>query len=121
MPLSLLQRLLHTLTPRAQWGTWPTARRGASLVTAREDFRAALDDMAIAQTSVTLDLIRRARSRNELWHLRAAVFSLVSRHRDQDEAKRRLSRLDRHFPSRMRRKGPAARAAADGHESVPPV
>ncbi|HEX7436901.1 MAG TPA: hypothetical protein VF308_09345 [Caldimonas sp.] len=121
MPLSLLHRLLHTLARRAQPGTRTTARLGASLTAAREDFRAALDDMAKVQTSDTLDLIRKARSCNELWHLRSAVFSLVSCHHDQDEAKRRLSRIDRHFPSRVRRAGPAARAAADSHESVPPL
>lgn len=99
----------------------PMRRDNAELNSARAAFRAALEDIATAEAHESLDHIRSARSLNELWHLRAEVFSLVSRHHNQGEAGRRLSLVDRHFPSRSRRPGFASAPAHDGHESVPPT
>lgn len=77
-------------------------RSDAALRAARDSFRGALHDIGQSiQTAASLDHIRAARSLHELWHLRAEVFSLVSRHRDQGEAARRLTRLDRHFDNRV--------------------
>jgi hypothetical protein len=46
------------------------------------------------------DMVDRARSLRELWHLRADVFRVVSMHRGQIEAQQRLDGLDSHFPVR---------------------
>jgi hypothetical protein len=41
----------------------------------------------------------------ELWHLRAGIFGMVSRHHSQEEAAERLAQLNRHFPTRSIRSG----------------
>jgi hypothetical protein len=74
------------------------------LPTAREDFVAAVADMLPAATDLR-ERLAHARSLRELWHLRAEVYHLVSLHFDQDEADLRLSRLNRHFPTRSPRSG----------------
>jgi len=64
----------------------------------------------------TLDRIAVTRSLHDLWHLRAEVFSHVSRRHGQLEATRRLADIDCHFRTRPRRFGiaPAAdRGAGD--------
>jgi len=68
------------------------------LPTAREDFVAAVAD--IRRGTDLRERLAHARSLRELWHLRAEVYHLVSLHFDQDEADLRLSRLNRHFPTR---------------------
>ena len=69
----------------------------------RLEFIGCLDDVATRQAADLAERIRRARSLRELWHLRAEVFSLVSCHATQDEAKSRIARLNRHFPARAPR------------------
>jgi hypothetical protein len=96
----------------------PAAPRTAALGDARSAFRAAVED--IESAGACRNSIRCARSLHELWHLRAEIFNLVSRHHSQAEADRRLAQVDRHFPSRTRRAVSAAPAARDGNESVPP-
>ena len=56
----------------------------------------------------TLEVRRRilaARSLQDLWHLRSEIFALVSHAHDQAEAQQRLTRLNRHFPTRSARSG----------------
>ncbi len=80
-------------------GDAPDQRRLSALDRARQDFAAALADL---DSDSALDLRRRgqsARSLRELWHLRADLYSLVARHLSQTEADRRLSTVNRHFPS----------------------
>lgn len=93
----------------------------APLVAARQEFIDALDDIQAAHATGTLARIRVARSLHELWYLRSEVFSLVSRDHDQAEAGRRLTTLNRHFPSRARRSHFARFRTRDAHESVPPL
>lgn len=73
------------------------------LASVRLEFIGCLDDVATRQAADLAERIRAARSLRELWHLRAEVFSLVSCHATQDEAKSRLARLNRHFPARAPR------------------
>lgn len=77
----------------------PAHRPVRTLEAARLDFCLALSDLT---TRDAADLLRRgehARSLRELWHLRAELYSIVARHRNQPEADRRLGRLNRHFPT----------------------
>jgi hypothetical protein len=75
------------------------------LATVRQEFIDCLGDVATRQASDLAERIVRARSLRELWHLRSEVFSLVSCHANQAEAKSRLARLNRHFPARAPRSG----------------
>ena len=90
---------------KAIWG-WlrahptPEHRRMSALEAARKDFADALADMDETDAA---DLRRRglsARSLRELWHLRADLYSVVARHRNQPEAIRRVDLVNRHFPVR---------------------
>jgi len=75
------------------------------LVCVRLEFATTLDDIHGWQADALVQRIRQARSLRDLWHLRTDVFNLVSRHADQHEARARLARLNRHFPSRAPRSG----------------
>jgi len=68
------------------------------LAQVRDEFLDMLDD--VPERADLSHRIARARSLRELWHLRADVFSLVSLRFSQHEAQSRLSRLNRHFPTR---------------------
>ena len=96
-------------------------RRGRSdaLAAARLDFAEALHDVRTDGAASALDRIAVARSLHELWHLREEVFSRISRHRDQAEAKRRMATLDRHFPRRTRAVAFFAAAAAADSATLP--
>ena len=72
----------------------------APLARVRADFATSLIDIDTLPASDAQQRIARAPSLHELWHVRAQVFDLVSRHHDQAEAERRLARLNRHFPTR---------------------
>lgn len=76
-----------------------------ALAAGRAEFEAALVDLWRTDTSELLDKVQTARTLQELWHLRAGVFGLVSRHHNQDEAAERLARLNQHFPTRAVRSG----------------
>lgn len=71
----------------------------------RHEFHAEVDDIRTIEAGMLKSDIDRCASLRELWHLRAAVFGLVSRHRSQAEAEMRLARLNRHFPTRSPRSG----------------
>ena len=75
------------------------------LALVRHEFTGCLGDIATRQAADLAIRIGRARSLRELWHLRAEVFSVVSCHTDQREARERLTRLNRHFPVRAPRSG----------------
>ena len=99
----------------------PSMHNAAELTDARTTFRTALEDIPPPRADLCCEHIRVARSLHELWHLRAEVFNLVSRHHSQCEADRRLGLVDRHFPSRTRRTGWSRTKSKDGNESVPPL
>jgi hypothetical protein len=71
----------------------------------RKDFLDSLDDIT-GQTADTLSQrIGQARSLRELWHLRTDLYSVVAVSHSQHEAERRVSQLNRHFPTRAPRSG----------------
>jgi hypothetical protein len=77
----------------------PDLNRATALESARREFGEALSEL---HGDDACDLLRRgisARSLRELWHLRAELYSVVSRHRNQTEADRRLALVNRHFPT----------------------
>ena len=78
------------------------------LARVRADFSASLIDINTASALKVQRRIALAPSLHELWHVRSEVFDLVSHQLDQSEAERRLSRLNRHFPSRAARPARAA-------------
>ena len=71
----------------------------------RHDFAACVTDVPPAAARALLGHIDQARSLRDLWHLRAEVFNLVALHHSQTEAETRLTRLNRHFPTRAPRSG----------------
>ena len=77
----------------------------APLDAVRQEFINSLDDVGTDQADDLADRIADSRSLRELWHLRAEVFSVVSCHASQHEARERLTRLNRHFPARAPRSG----------------
>lgn len=85
--------------------------RSQALSDARQDFFSAAADLRLPAAAALLDRIEYAKSMRELWHLRAEVFALVSLELDQLEADRRLTRLNRHFPTRAPRSGFAGLSA----------
>lgn len=64
----------------------------------RAAFLAALGDVEAAQD--VRDLIARARSPRELWHLRTAVYTLIATQHTETQAQQRMDALNRHFPLR---------------------
>jgi hypothetical protein len=92
--------------PRSSAAPCSAATPGAMPLSAvRLEFIICLDDIPTRQAADLAERLRQARSLRELWHLRADVFNAVSCHRDQREARERLSRLNRHFPARAPRSG----------------
>lgn len=71
----------------------------------REEFSQQMADLPGREADLLRDAIGCARSLRELWHLRPTVYHLVALHHSQDEAERRLARLNRHFPTRAPRSG----------------
>lgn len=94
----------------AHWLSSPGPMDGAPrllnrLPTVRADFEMALIDIGGDASRALLDRVQVARSLRELWHLRPAMFSLISLHHCQGEAEKRMARLNRHFPTRAPRSG----------------
>lgn len=75
----------------------PTATL-APMAQLRAAFLEALDDVDTAQD--VRDLITRARSPRELWHLRTAVYTLIATQHTEAQAQQRMDALNRHFPLR---------------------
>ena len=101
-PDSLLQRIWCWLAAPAPQDLAPPVNR---LPAVREEFEAALFDVAPEAVRDLLNRIKLARSLRELWHLRADVYRHVAVCHSQAEAEARLARLNRHFPTRAPRSG----------------
>jgi hypothetical protein len=86
----------------------PASEVPTVLKRAKEDFVQALGDVHCAEAADLLTRARHARSLRELWHLRAELYSIVARHRNQATADSRLALVNRHFPVRAART-PAAK------------
>ena len=94
---------------RARLGSLPareaSPRPSEALLRVQRDFAQQVQDIRNTQAGLVLCAIWRAKSLQDLWHLRARVFEVVSRHFDQQQAEARLARLARHFPTRAPRSG----------------
>lgn len=88
-------------------GPWPESPVPCDerITLIRDEFHAELDDIRTIEAGLLKSRIDCCAGLRELWHLRAAIFGLVSRHRSQHEAECRLTRLNRHFPTRSPRSG----------------
>lgn len=71
----------------------------------RQDFLDSLSDIASTAADALSERIDQARSLRELWHLRAELYNVVAISHSQREAERRVSELNRHFPTRTPRSG----------------
>lgn len=71
----------------------------------RSDFIDSLRDLDMPEAKGLSYRIDQARSLRELWHLRSELFSLVALSHSQHEAEKRLSHLNKHFPTRAPRSG----------------
>ena len=111
----------HPLRAR-QWREWLTgipdtrfladspaaaaaSRSDTRVTNVRNEFIDALNDIPGHSADDAIAQIYAAASMHDLWHLRLDVFNLVSCQHDQAEADHRLSRLNRHFPTRSPRSG----------------
>ncbi|MES2715026.1 MAG: hypothetical protein V4795_04640 [Pseudomonadota bacterium] len=92
-------RVLHQAAPWLPEQARPVNR----LALAKTEFRDSLSDLDGPPAQNLLDRIERARSLREMWHLRSSLYGEVSMALSQAEAERRLSRLNRHFPTRAPR------------------
>lgn len=100
---SLLQSLMRWLP--GEGPAWEDAealarRRCAKLLPqVRAEFEASLNGVADAEE--LLRSIRCGRSLDDLWHLRAWLYTAVARAHSQREAETRLARLNAHFRPSM--------------------
>jgi hypothetical protein len=99
-PASAWQRLMFWLMAPAPQHASPPLNR---LPGVRDDFVRCLTDVASEDAFRLGERIAAARSLRELWHLRADVYRLVAVQHNQAEAETRLTRLNRHFPTRAPR------------------
>lgn len=67
----------------------------------RAEFAAAIEDVNDEGAEALRSRVRQALGARDLWNLRPAVFDVLSLHRGEAEAQRRVARLDRHFPRRV--------------------
>lgn len=98
--------------PHHQRAAVADAQRARALRAVQAEFTQVLVDIRTQEAGALLERIRSVHSMQGLWHLRADVFHLVSRHRDQLEADRRVTQLNRHFPARRASPALALRACA---------
>jgi len=75
------------------------------LLPVRQDFLQSVGDIPSDAAGALCLRIGQARTLRELWHLRAELYRVVSLHHSQCEAGRRLTELNRHFPTRAPRSG----------------
>ena len=98
--------LHHELRPGDDAPGAASARRKADpVLRVQRDFACELADIPTPQAGLVLAAVWRARSLQDLWHLRVPLFDSVARHFDQQQAEVRLARLNRHFPTRSPRSG----------------
>lgn len=101
----LWTRLLRWISAPAPLQSAANHLGGRRLQRTRDDFVACLRDIDDAKCKALRQRLQAARTPRELWHLRSAVFQLVSLHHSQREALQRLGALNRHFPTRAPRSG----------------
>lgn len=77
----------------------------AQLQRARADFVGQLEDIRSRDAEQLCHRVEMATSLRDLWHLRSRLFDLVARQQSQQDAERRLARLNVHFPTRSPRSG----------------
>lgn len=102
VPASAWQRLVFWLMAPSALDAAPPLNR---LPAVRAEFVQCLADIAAADAPQLKARIGRTHSLRELWHLRAEVYRLVGLHHSQAEAERRLTVLNKHFPTRAPRSG----------------
>ena len=87
------------LAPAPQEAAPPLNR----LPVVRAEFLATLADVGNDDVEALRDRITSANSLRDLWHLRTEVFSTLGVALTQKQAEERLSKLNRHFPTRAPR------------------
>ena len=75
-------------------------RSPSPMAEVRHAFVDALDDIDTDAAQAVRELIARARSPRELWHLRTAVYTLIATQHSESRAQLRMATLNRHFPLR---------------------
>lgn len=83
-------------------GRTDQCERVRTIDAARSDCQRAMADLGTADASGLRLRVNTACSLRELWHLRTELFGLVARHLSQEEAERRLAKVNRHFPAGTR-------------------
>ena len=101
-PQSVWHRLWFWLLAPGPLQASPSLNR---LPPVRQDFLDSLNDVAGSAADALSLRIGQAHSLRELWHLRAELYSVVAVNHTQSEAERRVSQLNRHFPTRAPRSG----------------
>jgi hypothetical protein len=101
-PSSAWQRLMFWLLAPAPMDAAPPLDR---LPAVRDDFADCIDDIDGDAADALAERIDRARSLREFWHLRAEAFMVVASRFGEAEARTRVARLNRHFPTRSPRSG----------------
>ncbi|HSQ71433.1 MAG TPA: hypothetical protein VLM87_03350 [Rubrivivax sp.] len=99
-PASGWQRAIFWLLAPAPQDASPAPQR---LHAVRNEFSAALDDIEDDDARSLCRRIADAPSLRDLWHLRAEAFRVIGLSHSQSVAENRLSRLNRHFPTRAPR------------------
>jgi hypothetical protein len=94
-----------TLRRWLQRSPWlaPATRPINRLARVKQEFHAAAADLPPTLLDGLGERIECARSLREFWHLRSPLYSAVALGLSQQEADRRLMRLNRHFPTRAPR------------------
>jgi hypothetical protein len=77
----------------------------APLQAAQLDFCRALRDIGSLRCELLLKRVGAAKSRRDLWHLRAELFGVVALHAGEAAAMQRLRSLAHHFPTRASSSG----------------
>ena len=99
-PESVWQRVMFWLLAPAPQDAAPPLNR---LPLVRAEFLATLADLETGEVDALRDRITSANSLRDLWHLRSEVFSTLGVALSQRQAEERLSKLNRHFPTRAPR------------------
>ena len=99
-PESVWQRVMFWLLAPAPQDAAPPLNR---LPLVRAEFLATLADVETGEVDALRDRITSANSLRDLWHLRSEVFSTLGVALSQRQAEERLSKLNRHFPTRAPR------------------
>ena len=99
-PESAWQRVMFWLLAPAPQEAAPPLNR---LPLVRAEFLNTLVDVVTLEADALRERISAAHSLRDLWHLRTEVYSTLGVALSQTQAEDRLSRLNRHFPTRAPR------------------